>query len=729
MAVPSLNVLDFYHNGAVNMPMIVWRISQALSKPPYFIKLTGLSGAEATDDFSQIIDFMGGKSAQAMAVRFKKTSHTDVFINRGQAEKQRAVTAYSRTNLPLNPHTDSSYLPVPHEFVGFLCVAPAKAGGHNTVVVADDIIARLRPETVRILQESSYPFGRGDHAVVSRAAPYEIRYYRGQIDHALMRGASLGAGYLRALDELDAVLEQAAHETQFMLAAGEALLLNNRRALHGRLGFEEGSSRHYIRLRQFMNFDRLVAMRPAWGYRIAAAFRKKKSWPSDLAQHRLPVLESKPADRRPNVSGMLETYDYLLEGTANVEDIIEAARNTLRAGRFLEARQLFEKALEQDDQNISVKFSLSAIYHYLGDEAGSELLRQNIAQQSPFNRKFTDTDTPKILRVRGLKDIKYTLLKGKKGYKETLQRGHFSLKDLCSFREYQTVMLSIFDEQEDHGLSPDLLPDLILNTMSCGDRMRGALTALDRLVNKYPDIPVINQPSLVIATNRAENAIRLNAIEGVICPKTLLFTWHGGSAAKMAQDVLSQGFEFPIILRPMGAHTGSGVMLAQSAHEAELFFNAAPIEEEYYAIQYRDLSDKRGLFSKTRLFYIGGTCFPVASLMHNSWNVHSGDRYSVMDKNLFMREKEESFLADMPAVLGDKAMTALSEIYDTVKLDFFGVDLMQLTDGTLFIFECNAAMRHNYDHVKSFPYTRPHLQNISKAFETMVQQRVGILDV
>jgi len=708
--------------------MLAWRIAQALSKPPYFVKLSGLTVTAASDDFLQIIEHMGRKSAHTLAVKFKKTSHTDVMINTGQAAKQRAVTAYSRTNLALKPHTDSSYLPVPHEFVGFLCITAAESGGHNTVAVADDIIARLRPETVRLLQETVYPFGRGDHAVVSRTAPFEIRYYRGQIDHAFTRGASLDTCYLQALDELDAVLDLEANETKFMLACGEALLLNNRRALHGRSGFEEGSSRYFIRLRQFMDLDRLAVMSPSWGNRIASVFSRRKPGRLAIERHDIKEAGAQQAVRSSAASGMLENYEYLLQGDVADADIIDAGRSTLRAGRFIEARRLFERALEQDDQNISVKFSLSAIYQYLGDEAGSEQLRQRIAHQSPFNGTFTNTDVPKVLRVRGLKDIKYTLMKGKRGYKETLQRGHFSLKELCNLRDYETVMLSIFDEEEDHVLSSDHLPDLILNTMSCGDRMRGALTALDRLSRKYPDIPIINKPALVIATNRAENAVRLDAIDGVICPKTLLFTWHGGCAAKMAQEVIGQGFEFPIILRPMGTHTGSGVKLVHSTREAESFFNAAPVGDEYYAIQYRDLSDKRGLFAKTRLFFIDGTCFPVASLMHNGWNVHSGDRYSVMDKNMFMRDKEEAFLADMPTAFGDKAVKALAKVYDTVKLDFFGVDLMQLPDGNLFVFECNAAMRHNYDHVKSFPYTRPHLQNISKAFETMIQQRVGILD-
>ena len=48
-----------------------------------------------------------------------------------------------------------------------------------------------------------------------------------------------------------------------------------------------------------------------------------------------------------------------------------------------------------------------------------------------------------------------------------------------------------------------------------------------------------------------------------------------------------------------------------------------------------------------------------------------------------------------------------------------------LADGGMFIFELNPAMRHNYDHAGNFPYTRPHLDRISAAFNEMVQRKLG----
>ena len=62
-----------------------------------------------------------------------------------------------------------------------------------------------------------------------------------------------------------------------------------------------------------------------------------------------------------------------------------------------------------------------------------------------------------------------------------------------------------------------------------------------------------------------------------------------------------------------------------------------------------------------------------------------------------------------------------------LRLDFFGIDFTVLEDGRLFIFELNAAMRHNFDHAPAFPYTWPHLRAISQAFHAMAESRAGEL--
>lgn len=95
-----------------------------------------------------------------------------------------------------------------------------------------------------------------------------------------------------------------------------------------------------------------------------------------------------------------------------------------------------------------------------------------------------------------------------------------------------------------------------------------------------------------------------------------------------------------------------------------------------------------------------------------------------MDKAPWTQYEEKSFLNNPLSYLGSENFNKLCKIRDLIGLDFFGIDFTILPDGKLFIFELNAAMRHNFDHAKNFPYTEPHLKRISEAFDTMVQRRL-----
>ena len=174
----------------------------------------------------------------------------------------------------------------------------------------------------------------------------------------------------------------------------------------------------------------------------------------------------------------------------------------------------------------------------------------------------------------------------------------------------------------------------------------------------------------------------------------------------------------------MGSQTGSSVKLVNNRAELDSYLQNSPTDKEYYIIQFQDYLNKRNVYNKTRVFFIDGNFYPVANLFHDSWNVHSGDRYSVMDKTQWMQDEEKSFLNDPVNYLGIENFEKLHKIRDAIGLDFFGIDLTILRDGTLFIFELNAAMRHNFDHAQNFPYTEPHLRRISNAFDTMIQNRL-----
>ena len=218
--------------------------------------------------------------------------------------------------------------------------------------------------------------------------------------------------------------------------------------------------------------------------------------------------------------------------------------------------------------------------------------------------------------------------------------------------------------------------------------------------------------------------MRLNLIPGVKFPKTEKLKWDGISVDAIANEIFGLGFVFPVIIRQVGSQTGSTVKLVKNKLELYSHFKNSPENREYYVIQFHDYSREQNIFNKTRVFFIDGHFYPVANLFNDSWNVHSGDRYSIMDKTQSAQDKEQSFLNDPINYIGSENFEKLCKIRDLVGLDFFGIDFTILPDRTLFIFELNAAMRHNFDHAKNFPYTEPHLRKISNAFDAMVQRRL-----
>lgn len=85
--------------------------------------------------------------------------------------------------------------------------------------------------------------------------------------------------------------------------------------------------------------------------------------------------------------------------------------------------------------------------------------------------------------------------------------------------------------------------------------------------------------------------------------------------------------------------------------------------------------------------------------------------------------REMRFLSAPEDFLNASALASLRSLADKVPLDFFGIDFCPLADGSALVFECNAVMRHNYDHAETFPYTKPFLQTVSRAFQSMIARR------
>jgi hypothetical protein len=190
--------------------------------------------------------------------------------------------------------------------------------------------------------------------------------------------------------------------------------------------------------------------------------------------------------------------------------------------------------------------------------------------------------------------------------------------------------------------------ELIVNTISDADLCDLALTRAEEIV-ACTTTPVINRPANVRLTGRIEMARRLTAMNGVITPKTRALT---GSAALLTDDL-----RFPLLLRRPGFHNGQHFVYVES--DASLAPAVASLEsDELLAIEYLDARGADGMARKYRVMFVDGVAYPVHLAISADWKVHYAT--SGMAHNAAYRSEERSFLENMPAVLGPRAMAALS---------------------------------------------------------------------
>ncbi len=764
LSIPTLEITRFSaglrKGEIVNLQELAQSISTALSAYPHFVIVTGYPPIEDRTNLLNLSEAICAIGSEQSVLDFGshkqiKVSFTQIRIDRGKHVDNKKVTQYSRTHLPLALHTDSSYMEIPHDLVAFQCIVADKMGGESIIIPVEDILPQIDSENLELLRASVFSFGNNLYPIISGVTGDEqIRYYRSQIDHTLqLKGSSLPEKYHVAINNLDAVLQESALLIQFPLQQGQIVFMHNKKVLHGRTGFSPDSDRLLYRVRLHVN-----------NFELTNQTQKSKNQTFKTQTFKTQTLKTQTlktqtlnsthvsttatsngqgsqtdltcASINPPINKELKDLHAFTETLKfnrhpnqlvpnNATILKKYGQLLLSRGLFGESAQAFLNCLKISPDDYESGLALSSIADARGDYKAARAILEQVARSHPMIwEEKPDPHKPTLLRIRGIEGSAYRIVKKTDGtYENLLQGGHFSVRDLVNRKRYNLMLLNILanniDELKD---IPNF--DLLLNTVACPDRKRVSLITAARFVDCYPNIPVINHPRRILETTRERNALRLNLIPGVTFPKTERLRWDGVSSNAIAKEICGLGFVFPIIVRQVGSQTGSTVKLVNNKQELCSHFQNSPANREYYIIQFQEYRNKRNVFNKTRVFFIDGNFYPVANLFNDSWNVHSGDRYSIMDKTQWTQDEERSFLNDPVSYIGSENFDKLCKVRDLVGLDFFGIDFTILQDGTLFIFELNAAMRHNFDHAKNFPYTEPYLRKISNAFDTMLQSRL-----
>jgi len=298
--------------------------------------------------------------------------------------------------------------------------------------------------------------------------------------------------------------------------------------------------------------------------------------------------------------------------------------------------------------------------------------------------------------------------------------GNVPIRHFLDDRVFRTSV--VFAEFYD--LAAPLPPHgLVFNAIGDADIEAPALAASQRLL-ALTTAPVINRPAAVAATGRSNNAQRLSGIAGAATPGAVTLPRGLLAAADAATTLARHGFEFPLLIRTPGFHTGRHFLRVETRTELPAALATLP-GEDLTVLRYLDARGADGKVRKYRVMMIDGRLYPLHAAVSSHWKIHYFS--AEMADNAEHRAEDAEFLENMAGLLGPRAMTALAEIQTRLGLDYAGIDFGLNASGEILIFEANATMVVNPPEPgEKWAYRRHAVERIHRAVRNMLMQRSGM---
>jgi len=370
-------------------------------------------------------------------------------------------------------------------------------------------------------------------------------------------------------------------------------------------------------------------------------------------------------------------------------------------GRSDEAVAHYERALGLDPTAASAHHGLATILSERGDE-----------QAATRERRLGYTHRPVTFgRFRGEGEPVRLLVLGVDG------EGNVPTKSFFDDRIFAiaSLIVGFYDAEKE-------LPshDLVFNAIGDADRCALELTAANTLLARTT-APVINPPSKVLVTGRVANGDRLGALPDVIAPRFGIFPRWLLDRSNAAAALEASGFEWPLLLRAPGYHTGQHFLKVEEPGATASALASLP-GSAVIAIAFLDTRSTDGAFRKYRIITVDGAIYPLHLAVSKDWKVHyfSADMVEVPEH----RAEDAAFLEDPRGTIGARAYSALEQIVATLDLDYGGVDFSIDADGRVVLFEANATMIvQKPPEGAIWDYRRKPVERIIAAVQTMLRER------
>jgi glutathione synthase/RimK-type ligase-like ATP-grasp enzyme len=277
------------------------------------------------------------------------------------------------------------------------------------------------------------------------------------------------------------------------------------------------------------------------------------------------------------------------------------------------------------------------------------------------------------------------------------------------------------------GGLPDAAPehDVALIAIGESDESRPALERLRGLGALWPQ-PMINNSAGILDLARDRLWRKLEGAPGLAVPPTVRVS--GGALMTVARgeraigDVLPGG-QFPLIVRPVGSHAGKDLERIEDPSGLAAYLQGAPLEFAYVS-PFVDYASADGKYRKYRIALIGGKPFLAHMAIGDHWIVHYLN--AGMAESAEKRAEEAAAMAGFDEGLGARHAAAFAALHAKLGLDYFAIDCAETPSGDLLLFEADVSMIvHALDPQDLYPYKRPAMDRLFKAFEAMLRARIG----
>jgi hypothetical protein len=275
---------------------------------------------------------------------------------------------------------------------------------------------------------------------------------------------------------------------------------------------------------------------------------------------------------------------------------------------------------------------------------------------------------------------------------------------------------------------PSPLPehDVAIVVASDSEECRPALAELDELAPRWPR-PLLNLPSNVGNLDRDQLYRLLHDVEGIDIPATIAVPRArlvDISQTTAALADITDGTDFPVIIRPRGSHAGVGLAKLNDASDLAHYL-AERLEEEFFISRFVDYSNEDGQFRKYRIVIVDGRPYPCHMAIADQWNIWYLNAGMSLSES--KRLEEAAFMYTFDFGFAVRHKRALAGMIERVGLDYFMVDCAQNKNGDLLIFEAdNTAVVHNMDSPELFPYKPPQMRAVFEAFAAMLVRRAKL---